>query len=82
MREIQASDAKARLAQLLDEVEHGETVVITRHGRPIARLVPEPEAQGAEKLKLIQKIREFRRTLRNPLTTEEILAWRHEGHQY
>jgi len=31
MREIQASEAKAHLASLLDEVERGETVVITRH---------------------------------------------------
>ncbi|HZT31541.1 MAG TPA: type II toxin-antitoxin system prevent-host-death family antitoxin [Bryobacteraceae bacterium] len=38
MREIQASDAKARLPQLLDDVERGETLIITRHGRAIARL--------------------------------------------
>jgi antitoxin (DNA-binding transcriptional repressor) of toxin-antitoxin stability system len=33
------SEARARLAQLLDEVERGVDVVITRHGRPAARLV-------------------------------------------
>jgi antitoxin (DNA-binding transcriptional repressor) of toxin-antitoxin stability system len=37
MREIQASDAKTHLPQILDEVERGETVVITRHGRATAR---------------------------------------------
>lgn len=37
------SEARARLAQLLDEVEQGVDVVITRHGRPAARLVsPRP----------------------------------------
>jgi prevent-host-death family protein len=82
MREIQASDAKARLAQLLDEVERGETVVITRHGRAVARLVPEGDAQAADKRKLIQEIREFRRSLRNPISVEELLASRHEGHKY
>jgi prevent-host-death family protein len=41
MREIQASEAKSHLLQLLDEVERGETLIITRHGRPIARIVPE-----------------------------------------
>ena len=40
MREIQASEAKTHLASLLDEVERGETLVITRHGRAMARLVP------------------------------------------
>lgn len=33
-------EAKTHLPQLLDRVEHGETIVITRHGKPIARLVP------------------------------------------
>ncbi|MGH6670556.1 MAG: type II toxin-antitoxin system Phd/YefM family antitoxin [Xanthobacteraceae bacterium] len=31
-------EAKTRLGQLLDKVEAGEEVVITRHGRPAARL--------------------------------------------
>ena len=37
--------AKARLSELLDKVEGGEDVVITRHGRPIAQLsaVPRPK---------------------------------------
>ncbi len=34
------SEARANLAALLDAVEHGEDVVITRYGRPAARLVP------------------------------------------
>ena len=42
---IGAYDAKTRLSELLDRVERGEQIVITRHGRPIARLVPEGEAE-------------------------------------
>jgi prevent-host-death family protein len=38
---VGAHDAKTNLGQLLDRVErHGETIVITRHGEPVARLVP------------------------------------------
>ena len=33
------SEARAALARLLDEVERGESVTITRHGRPAAQLV-------------------------------------------
>lgn len=33
-------EAKTHLPQLLDRVEHGETIVITRHGKPVAKLVP------------------------------------------
>jgi prevent-host-death family protein len=41
MCEIQASEAKAHLPQLLDDVKRGEALIITRHGRAIARIVPE-----------------------------------------
>lgn len=38
--EVGVFDAKANLSQLIERVEHGETVVITRHGVPVVRLVP------------------------------------------
>jgi prevent-host-death family protein len=38
--EIGAFEAKNKLGMLLDRVEYGEEIVITRHGKPIARLVP------------------------------------------
>ena len=40
MREIGAFEAKNTLGTLLDRVEEGEEIVITRHGKPVARLVP------------------------------------------
>jgi prevent-host-death family protein len=40
MTEIGAFEAKNMLSALLDRVERGEEIVITRHGRPVARLVP------------------------------------------
>ena len=40
MREVGVYDAKTHLARLLDEVEQGETITITRHGKPVAKLVP------------------------------------------
>jgi prevent-host-death family protein len=81
MREVQASDAKARLLSLLDEVEQGESLIITRHGKPIARLVPEADRRQAEIDRVIAEIEEFRTTMpRIPL--DEILSARHEGHKY
>jgi prevent-host-death family protein len=35
-----AEEARNRLPELLDAAEHGETTIITRHGRPVAALVP------------------------------------------
>jgi len=40
MREVGAFEAKNKLGQLLDQVEHGEEIVITRRGHAIAKLVP------------------------------------------
>jgi prevent-host-death family protein len=40
MTEVGAFEAKNKLSFLLDRVEQGEEVTITRHGRPVARLVP------------------------------------------
>jgi prevent-host-death family protein len=40
MREIGAFEAKNRLSALLSWVEHGEEILITRHGKAVARLVP------------------------------------------
>jgi len=37
---IGAYDAKTHLPRLLDQVERGESVTITKHGREVARLVP------------------------------------------
>ena len=52
MKEVGVLEAKTRLSALIDAVEHGEEVTITRHGRAVARLVaaagaarqPGPEA--------------------------------------
>jgi prevent-host-death family protein len=40
MREFGAFEAKNKFGHLLDLVEHGEEVLITRHGKEVARLVP------------------------------------------
>ncbi len=38
-------EAKARLSELLDQVEGGEQVVITRHGKPVANISPVVKAK-------------------------------------
>jgi prevent-host-death family protein len=47
-RKLTATEAKARILGLLDEVAAGDEVEITKHGRTVARLVP---AAGAQALK-------------------------------
>jgi prevent-host-death family protein len=79
-REVQASEAKTHLPRL-DEVERGETIIITRHGRPIARIVPEESQRQQEIDRALADIQELRKHTAK-VSVEEILAWRHEGHKY
>lgn len=79
--EYQASEAKAKWAELLDEVERGHTVRITRRGKTIARVVPEADRRAAEIAEAIKDLKALSRTFgKAPL--EEVLASRHEGHKY
>jgi prevent-host-death family protein len=81
MRRIQASEAKTHLPSILDEVERGETVIITRHGRAIARIVPEANRRQEEIDNAIDAIKALRkRTGRIGLA--DLLSARHEGHKY
>ncbi len=79
--EYQASDAKAKWAELLDEVERGRTVRITRHGRTIARVVPEAAVRAAEVAEAIKDLKALSQTFgKAPL--DEVLASRREGLKY
>ena len=49
-RTVTATAAKASFLRLLDEAAAGEEIEITRHGRPVARLVPPPGASSLEGL--------------------------------
>jgi prevent-host-death family protein len=46
MAEIGMHEAKTQLSKLVERAEAGEEIVITRHGQPAARLVPEHRGQG------------------------------------
>ena len=63
MNQVGVSQARKQLARLLREVERGESVVITRHGRQVARLVPvEGDRRRRDIEEVIEEMREFRRT--------------------
>ena len=70
MKEVGAFEAKTHLSALLDEVARGETTIITRHGRPAARLTA-PEAPDGETLRDLRKRIGW-------ATTEAILQMRDE----
>ena len=80
MREVGAFEAKTHLSELLAAAEAGESVLITRRGAPVARLVP--AAQGKDRAAAIARLDTLRRKLAacgETLTSDEILSARDEG---
>jgi prevent-host-death family protein len=81
MDTISAYEAKTHLPRLLRAAERGETVIITRHGKPVAQLGPVQDRRREDVAAVIERMKRAR-ALRPRVTVEEILAWRHEGHKY
>lgn len=76
LEEIGAYEAKTRLPELLRRVEAGESLTITKHGKPIADLVP----SGAEARKHTQQaIDNLLNGKRHTITDEALNELRAEG---
>ena len=61
MHTIGAFAAKTHFAALLKQVEAGEEVVITKHGHPVAKLVPTKAVSQEQAKDVIQRLKEFGR---------------------
>lgn len=59
MRVITLADAKAHLSAVLDDVAAGQQVVVTRRGRPVARIVAEPAARKRAASAWVDELRSF-----------------------
>ena len=80
MMEVGAFEAKNKLSALLDLVEKGEEVVITRHGKEVARLVPPKGRPNPEEARAaMARLRARAKALKLNLTLEEIKAFRDQG---
>lgn len=83
MRQVPATQAKSKMAELLRSAEFGETVAITRHGKPIAHLVPAPDVEAIARKKAIDQLREWRRRVQpTGISSDEILDWIREGRRW
>lgn len=76
-KQVTAAELKANLSELLDRAAAGEETLITRHGKPVARLLPlasekrEPRKPGALKGLLTYD----NEKLWAPMTEEELAGW-------
>lgn len=81
MNRIQATEAKARFAELLRTVEQGETVVITRNGREVVHMTPAHEAEREYCARAVARFRRLRKKWEPiGMSVEELIQARHEGH--
>lgn len=80
MKKIGAFEAKNRLSELLDAAENGETVMITKHGRPVARLSPVDDVDRAKVREAIEWLKDFRS--KHPLRGLKIKDLINEGRKY
>ena len=83
MKHVGMFEAKTNLSALVEEVEKGGSVVITRHGKPVAKLVRAQaeltEEQIARRREAIEGLRKLARELNIKATPEEIKSWINEG---
>ena len=81
MDTVGAFEAKTKLSELLDLVERGSEITITRRGEPVARLVPISRGDEKARIKaLIEEIKETRKESGLKHTTlAEMMEWRKEG---
>ena len=63
MAKVSAFEAKTHFGELLDRVSKGEEVVITRHDRPVARLVPEGAQRLDEVRRAVAGLRELQKRI-------------------
>jgi prevent-host-death family protein len=63
MERIGIYDARSRLSELIERVQSGEEVVLTRHGEPVARVVPEKRRGKRSRAAAVTRIRALARKL-------------------
>ena len=83
MVSVTALEAKTRFGKLLERVARGEEIVITKHERPVARLIPEGERDLKPVRKAVAGLRELQKKIKlrggKKLTLQEIRSAIEEG---
>jgi prevent-host-death family protein len=84
---VGAFEAKTKLSELLDRVERGEEVLITRHGKNVARLVADGAVASAQRKDMMERLKATRSALaerlsrenKPPVSVDEIKSWIEDG---
>ena len=72
---INVHEAKTQLSRLLAAAEAGEEVIIARHGKPVAKLVPVDEARPRRRFGSMKGVFTVDKSFFDPLPEDELRAW-------
>lgn len=62
MTEIGSYEAKTHLPRLLKQIAKGNRITITKHGRPVAYLVPAGQSRSSNVTEVVEELRKFRKS--------------------
>ena len=85
MQTIQASEAKTKFLSILDDVERGASIIVTRHGKPVARIIPDEGIITANEIARLEKVHEAIRDIEQlrkrvgKMSLAEIIDAKNEG---
>ncbi|HMT44182.1 MAG TPA: type II toxin-antitoxin system Phd/YefM family antitoxin [Chakrabartia sp.] len=82
MKLVPVATFKDRVSEFVSEAQAGEEIIITRHGKEAARLVPPRVDKAAARKEAMAKIRAFRESIKgkyDPVTTDDIHRWLEES---
>ncbi len=84
MRHVPVATFKDKVSEFIAAAEQGDEIVITRHGKAAAKLVPiidqdEVEERGRKAWEALAQLREELRAEGKTATVEEMIAWKNEG---
>ena len=80
MDQISATDARRHLPRFLDRVARGESLTITRHGKPVARLLPvthDRDRANQAAARIVERGKHFKR-----VPSAKLMATTHQEHRY
>ncbi|PXW76477.1 prevent-host-death family protein [Blastomonas natatoria] len=84
MRHVPVATFKDKVSEFIAAAEQGDEIVITRHGKAAAKLVPiidqdDVEERGRKAWEALAQLREELRAEGKTATIEEMIAWKNEG---
>jgi len=76
IKTVGAFEAKTKFSELLERVSHGEEITITKHDRPVARLVPIERSSASDIRQAFQRLERIRSRTVRCSTGERALSYR------